>query len=342
MQNSKAHITQWLQLPEDTKRNLFTQTANAIGITPNAVEKDFWVVHTLQLLFELDCAQYLVFKGGTSLSKAWGLIQRFSEDIDLALDKSFLGFNEDAISKSQIKKLRETSYKYSSNVITPALQQKFIETGFAEVQVKYRAVDNHDQDPVIIEIYYNKLTETDPYLKPGVLVEISSRSLKEPFTPKAFNTLVAQQYTTQPFADVPITIPVVNPERTFLEKIFLLHEEFQKPIEKIKVDRLSRHLYDIEKISQTPFANKALQNATLYQTIVQHRSVFNAIRGMNYNLHQPKHIAFVPPANIIALWQKDYEQMTESMIHDPNVLPFDTLIQNLTALQTTINNLNFN
>ncbi len=332
-----THIPNWLALPNNTKLNIFQQTATQMGIPANAIEKDFWVVHTLLLLFSLDCAPHLVFKGGTSLSKAWGLIDRFSEDIDLALDRKYLGFGEDAISKSQVKKLREKSYEYVSTTLIAALQQKFAEAGFEEVQVKYKEVENHDQDPLVIEIYYNKLTEADPYLKPGILVEIGSRSLKEPFTPKTFTTFIAQQFATQPFADSPITIPVVNPERTFLEKIFLLHEEFQKPAEKIRVDRLSRHLYDIEKMSQTNIAQNALQDAVLYNTIVQHRAIFTALKDVDYSKHQPNYIAFLPPAHIMPLWKKDYEQMTESMIHDPNALPFEALIQNLQALQQNIN-----
>jgi Nucleotidyl transferase AbiEii toxin, Type IV TA system len=332
-----THINNWLALPNDTKLNIFQQTATQMGIPANAIEKDFWVVHTLLLLFKLDCAPHLVFKGGTSLSKAWGLIERFSEDIDLALDRKFLGFGEEAISKSQVKKLKEKSYEYVSTQLLPALQQKYIEVGFTEVKLTLKETSNHDQDPIEIYVNYNILTEKDIYLKPPITIEIGSRSLKEPFTPKTFNTLIAQQFATQPFADSPITIPVVNPERTFLEKIFLLHEEFQKPAEKIRVDRLSRHLYDIEKMSQTPIAQNALQDAILYNTIVKHRATFTALPNIDYSKHQPPHIAFVPPAHLLPDWKKDYEQMTESMIHDPNVLSFDVLIQNLQTLQKAIN-----
>jgi hypothetical protein len=143
--------------------------------------------------------------------------------------------------------------------------------------VKYREVENHDQDPLIIEIYYPTLTNKDSYLKPAVLVEVGSRSLKEPFTQRSFGTIVSEVFTNRPFADKAITIPVVNPERTFLEKIFLLHEEFQKSQDKIRVERLSRHLYDIEKLSQTEYADIALHDTDLYNTIVKHREKFTPI-----------------------------------------------------------------
>ena len=195
---------------------------------------------------------------------------------------------------------------------------------------------NHDQDPLILEIYYPKLTETDTYLKPGLLVEVGSRSLTEPFTLRTFGTIVSENYTERPFADDPITIPIVNPERTFLEKIFLLHEEFQRPQEKIRTDRLTRHLYDIEKLMQTPYAQTALNDVHLYQTIVAHRSHFTPITGVDYANHSLDKICFIPPTELLRSWENDYKQMQENMIYGES-LPFAALIAKLTLLQKQIN-----
>ncbi len=278
--NNFSHLKEWFQLPDATKVRIYNDTSRQIGLpSPPAAEKDWWVVHTLAVIFSMECADALIFKGGTSLSKGWNLIQRFSEDIDLALDRELLGFAGD-LTKGDIKKLRRKSYQFITEVFTEKLKAKFAELGFKDVSVKCREVENHDQDPLIIEIYYNKLTETDTYLKPGVLVEVGSRSLKEPFTQRSFGTMTSEIYPDRPFSDKPITIPVVNPERTFLEKVFLLHEEFQKTPDKTRVERLSRHLYDIEKLSQTGYAEIALQNADLYNIIVAHRSKFTAIAGL--------------------------------------------------------------
>ena len=128
----------------------------------------------------------------------------------------------------------------------------------------------------------------------------------------------------------------MNPERTFLEKIFLLHEEFQRPQGKIRVERLSRHLYDIEKLSQTSFAQKALQNADLYNTIVAHRSKFTPISGVDYKQHSPDKIQFIPPIDLLPFWESDYKQMQENMIYGDS-LNFKHLIKNLTVLQNHIN-----
>jgi len=227
-----------LKLTDQTKQNIFNEVSIQKRIPSNAIEKDWWVVHSLALLFSMDCASSMIFKGGTSLSKGWNLIQRFSEDIDLVLDREFLGFPGE-LSTRDIKNLRKASKKYITTTFTSELQGKFIEVGLANVMVKAREFESSGQDPMIVEIYYPKLTETDSYLWPGLLLEIGARSLMEPFTPCSLSTLVAEIYKDKPFADHFITVPTANPERTFLEKIFLLHEEFQKPVEKIRVERLT-------------------------------------------------------------------------------------------------------
>jgi hypothetical protein len=332
-----THLKDWFKLTSETKLNIFTETGRKLGLPAVAIEKDWWVVHTLSLVFTLDCSKSLVFKGGTSLSKGWNLIQRFSEDIDLALDREYLGYKGE-LENAEVRKLRKVSYDYMTTTFTNELRGKFAEVGYTDVDVKYREVKNHDQDPMIIEIYYPKLTEKDSYLKPGVLVEVGSRSLIEPFTERPFTTIVAENYPSQQFSDKPITIPTVNPERTFLGKIFLLYEEFQRPEDKRRVDGLSRHLYDIEKLSQTEFTETALKNGDLYNTIVVHRSTFNRISGIDFANHSPNKISFVPPEHLLSVWEADYKLMQENMIYG-DALQFDELIKKLKELQKRINNI---
>ena len=136
-----------------------------------------------------------------------------------------------------------------------------------------------------------------------------------------------------------ITIPTVNVERTFLEKVFLLHEEYQRPVEKRRVERLSRHLYDIEKISQTPYFQKALSDKNLYTTIVAHRAKFSHLSGIDYTKHEPKFINIIPPESVLLLWKKDYVEMSESMIYNEK-LSFKELIDNLKQVNNKINRMN--
>jgi len=336
--NNKT-LKEWLKLSDEAKQNLFFQTSDRIGLPTTAVEKDWWVTHTLAVIFSMSCANALVFKGGTSLSKAWNLIERFSEDIDLALDREYLGFSGD-LSKKKIHKLRYASYDFLTTKFIQELREQFNTLGFTNVIVKCREVVNHDQDPLIIEIYYPKLTEKEVYLHPGILVEVGSRSLKEPYTQRVFKTMVSEIFSDRPFADLSITVPTVNPERTFLEKIFLLHEEFQRPPQKMRVKRLSRHLYDIEKISRTPYFQKALADKELYATIVAHRSKFTRLEGVDYEKHIPPYINIVPPDDLLSVWEKDYYEMIESMIYGEK-LSFNELILKINSIQEQINQQEF-
>lgn len=332
---NKAYIDEWLKLPDDTKRNIFTEISRQTGLPNVAVEKDWWVVKTLDVVFNTEIAEHTVFKGGTSLSKAWGLIDRFSEDIDLALDRKYLGFDKE-MTGSQVKKLRRDSFKYISEKYFPLLETAFSEYGLQNVNLKLTEHASNDQDPLIIEVHYPGLTEKSEYIQPRVLIEIGSRSLIEPNSVKEFNTLVGEHFKDKLFADSKISIPTVNPERTFLEKIFLLHEEFQKSEDKIKVNRLSRHLYDVEKIMDTEYAEKALTDKNLYQHIVEHRKTITPLRGIDYANHAPGKLNPVPPENLLDAWKKDYEQMQQNMIYGDS-LPFDKLLDRILQLKERIN-----
>lgn len=328
----------WDQLKPAERNEIFSETAAKWKLPPAAIEKDWWAVRTLEVVFQTEIAKHTVFKGGTSLSKAWNLIDRFSEDIDLALDRKFLGFEKaDAeMSGSQVRKLRKASCEYIAEKYLPALEKTFKDAGLNEVKIQLVPIQSADEDPVKIEVNYASVTEKSEYLPPRVLIEIGSRSEKEPFSEKQFASFVGEHFKGRNFADTEINIPVVNPERTFLEKIFLLHEEFQQPQEKVKVDRQSRHLYDLEKLMDTEFGGKALADKNLYQHIVEHRKTITPLRGIDYANHAPHKINPIPPDAMIAAWKKDYEQMQQSMIYRPS-LSFEKLMSRMGELKTRIN-----
>jgi hypothetical protein len=164
-------------------------------------------------------------------------------------------------------------------------------------------------------------------------LEIGCRSLREPFVVKTFSSLIDEYYPDSEFAQAPIEIPTVIPERTFLEKIFLLHEEFQRPQEKIRVDRLSRHLYDVYQLSKTNFAFNAINDKALYETIVEHRYTYTRFGGVNYNLHQPQTINPIPGLDLIDAWEADYKIMQQQMIYgdSPDFAEMIEAIKNFVA-----------
>jgi hypothetical protein len=213
-----AAIQEWLKLTEQTRRNIFGETAAEIGLPAAAVEKDWWVVRTLEQVFGSSIAPHTVFKGGTSLSKAWGLIDRFSEDIDLALDRRFLGIEkpDSDMNGSQVSKLRKLSLKYVTQHFFPEMQTAFIKAGFSEINMQLEKIKNPDDDPITIIIEYPSVTDKIEYLPPRVKIEIGSRSLIEPFDERSITSMVGEKYKGMNFADVHILIPTVNPQSTLL------------------------------------------------------------------------------------------------------------------------------
>ncbi|PKQ63227.1 hypothetical protein BZG02_10800 [Labilibaculum filiforme] len=308
-------MNRFYNISSEKKVIVFNELSSKTGLPPFAIEKDWWVVQTLAIIFEMEIGKHLVFKGGTSLSKAWNLIERFSEDVDLAVDRSFLGFDGELTRKKEITKLRKESNRYITELFFPELSAKFIVKGLTDVKLALVDAKDSDQDPRIIEVYYPNVIPSPGYIQPRVQIEIGCRSLKEPFSEREFSSIVDETYSEALFSQKSIKIPTVNPERTLLEKIFLLHEEFQRPIEKIRVDRLSRHLYDVSQLSKTKFADIALADKLLYETIVNHRYRFAKLGGVDYNLHQPQSINLIPIPEMINAWEKDYNTMQEQMIY---------------------------
>ncbi|MDA3886613.1 MAG: nucleotidyl transferase AbiEii/AbiGii toxin family protein [Candidatus Delongbacteria bacterium] len=307
-------MKQWFNLSDNNKRDIFNQVSISNGLPAFAIEKDWWVTNVLRIIFSLPVSEHLIFKGGTSLSKGWNLIERFSEDIDLVLDRKLLGF-KDELSKTQIGKLRKASCTFISNEFVQIISEKIHKLEIPDILISVQELGSSDKDPVIIEIAYSTVTEESSYLKPKVLIEVGSRSLFEPTEKINMQSFVDEFYHDKPFALQPISVPTVLPKRTFLEKAFLLHEEFQKPVDQIRVNRLSRHLYDLDKLMDSDHGKEALQDFELYKSIVDHREKFNAIRGIDYSNHRPDKLNIIPPVGIIKKWEEDYKSMQESMIY---------------------------
>jgi len=208
----------------------------------------------------------------------------------------------------------------------------------AECELFAQPVTNSDKDPQVIEIYYNSVVDTSEYLPQRVLIEMSSRSLMEPTEEREINSILSVNFPKLDFATETFTIPSVLPHRTFLEKIFLLHEEFSQEPEKIRIDRLSRHLYDLVRLMDTEHGIAALQDMELYNNIVAHRKKFNPLKGIDYGDHAPDKIKIIPPEKVIKEYEKDYLEMTKFMIYG-EALTFNRLIRRISELQSGINNL---
>jgi predicted nucleotidyltransferase component of viral defense system len=325
----------WLRnLNEDERRITIEQAAIKCGVPSQAIEKDWWVTLVLKALFQTEYAPHLLFKGGTSLSKCWKLISRFSEDIDLAIDRSLLGFS-DNLSRSQIKKLKKNATEFTSTVLKDALIQQLynlgVPDGIVSVTSEEIKQEQPDKDPQTLFLQYNSLFEPLPYLPSIVKIEISALSLREPFSNCEVRTMLQEYFPNEAYEEEPFIVPAIEPHRTFLEKTFLLHEELARP-DKLKTERKSRHFYDLVMLMDGIHGKAALDDMALYETIVQHRKLFYQLSGVDYNTHSQDKINFIPSLLDLNRFESDYAVMREQMIYGES-LPFRELIQKLRELR---------
>ena len=311
------------------------------GINQVAIEKDWWVTVTLKALFQTDCCDSLIFKGGTSLSKGFNIIERFSEDIDLAISHSFFGIEK--TNKSQRDKLKKLARRYIQETLSAQLDAQLKDMGITgytienvtQVQDKngeWKPIDS-DKDPTVILLHYPSIVEdTISYIPPSVKIEISCLSMDEPTEERDIHSLICETFEEED-TEANCKIRTVVPTRTFLEKLFLLAEEFQK--DKPRSVRMSRHLYDLEKLMDTEYGREALADRTLYDAIVEHRRAYYALKYVNYDLHAPATINFLIPEQAVELWKADYVDMRRFFIYGQS-LEFDALIRKMVELQNRV------
>ena len=329
-------------LSKNERLEIFQEAHNTLGFSQVIIEKDWWVTAVLRALFSLPYAENLSFKGGTSLSKCYNLIERFSEDIDIAVNRDFLGYSG-AISKAQIgSRLRRAACSFVRDRLQVDLKNQLKTNGLnlADFSVKVNITPITTTDPEIIEVEYQSLFDDIPYVKRKVIVEVSGRSMREPLQSVKLQSMIDEVFSDEDFTEKPFEINVVVPERTFWEKICLLHEEFAKPQELIRTERMSRHTYDLEKMMNTPIVENALKDKDLYNSIVEHRRIFIGLKGFDYNTLVPKTIQIIPPDSVITQWQEDYDTMQRTMIYGES-LSFNKLIEKIKQLNEKINRIDW-
>lgn len=335
-------MTGWLSLTNAQRKAAIDQAEQLSGIGAKVIEKDWWVTITLKALFNSAYARYLVFKGGTSLSKCWKLIDRFSEDIDLALAPEAFGMQYlENPSKMAVERLKRKGCAFTSNELKSALEIQMTILGVPADMMTIEAPRRYkypDADPQTIYARYSSLYASNNYIADEVKVEVSVRSLRTPFTTMIVQSLLHEINPNPVYEETPFPVDVVEPRKTFLEKVFLLHEEFGKPDKsKIRTERMSRHLYDLGNIMRTKFRHEALNDHHLYEHLIKHREWYGRTSWVNYESLKRSTVSFIPPEEIIDVYRRDYERMQETMIYG-EALPFDDLIDQLKMLQGEFRN----
>ena len=345
-------MSKWIDFSIDERRAMIQAVSQAKQIDEASAEKDWWVTAVLYAMFHTSISEYLLFKGGTSLSKGWNIINRFSEDIDLALSRDyFLNVKKlscaSCTSNTQIHNLREKGQDFLLGEFKSELDNKLKALGLdVTVLGDNEVLDEngeprrvpHDKDPSVLYVQYPSLYNSQtPYAVPTIKIEISVLSMSEPFEMRRISSLVEQVFDGEDVdSDFVQAIRTVSPARTFLEKAFLLCEEYQK--DRPRTHRMTRHFYDLEKLMQTPYAEMALKNAALYHEIVEHRRKFYHVGYVDYDKELPANIQIVPDGELMPAYETDYNEMKESFIYGKS-LDFKELMQKMAELQEWVRNI---
>jgi predicted nucleotidyltransferase component of viral defense system len=320
---------------KENRRIIFINTGRKKNMNPAIIEKDFWVCFLLELLFhQSNYGNHFSFKGGTSLSKGYGVIERFSEDIDLVMDWRLVGYSKDEpwLERSNTKQdlfnkeidrktaefLKETIMPYFSNWI-----QKYIEEP-CEFYIL-------ESDPQTIRFIYPQLFHDDVILE-EIRLEIGTLGAWTPATSKVINPYAAEEYPNI-FKNSNTVIRMVEAKRTFWEKATILHREANRTNGKLP-DRYSRHYYDMYMLSQTSIKEEAFKDQELLKKVIRFKEKFYRSSWAKYEEATQKKIKLVPPKEIILSLKKDYVKMQE-MIYGERI-SFDEIIAGLKQLEEEI------
>jgi predicted nucleotidyltransferase component of viral defense system len=329
----------WFELAIEDRRLLLQQASTVSGINAKALEKDLWVTLVLLAVFKTTCASSLHFKGGTSLSKAWQVIDRFSEDIDLSIDRSFYGFAEE-LSFTQIRKLKRISSEFVSTAFKADLENTLLEMGVPRQVFTVQATPipptrKDTVDPQELVIAYVSILENVDYLPNTIKVELSARAIKDASHLREVNSLLENALPQVEVLANRFEVSAMAPQITLLEKVFLLHEEFTKHPAEMRHLRMSRHLYDLYRLSESKFAESALQDIPLFERIAAHRKHYIRQAGIDYTHHGRQSLSCIPPDHLLDHYRGDYEKMTQNMIYG-KAPSFAEMLHAVAALQATL------
>lgn len=320
------YIKELLSLPLDEQRAALSYVAIQKGLPLVVVEKDLWVTILLHILFGENGSKGILFKGGTSLSKGFNLIDRFSEDIDVTfcletLKEHYGEFenpwnyfknNNDWSNKKlerELKNIKEIGQKYTDEILL-----KIVETEVKKVtNLDFEVISEGE---MTLFIHYPKLLEENEYggayIKPVVKIEAGVRSARVPTISKNIDSFFEQVLEKSE----PIEVEILRPDRTFWEKATILHAENSRnePSRIDKRNHMSRHIYDLVKLYNSEYGTMAMNDLKLLADVVLHKSTFYKDNKADYENATPSNIKIIPTKELNDSFKADYEDMAGSMI----------------------------
>lgn len=336
-----ADYAKFQKLKARDRMDVFEAAADRLGTNPQSIEKDLWVCRVIDALFAgLGSRPKLYFKGGTSLSKGYGLIKRFSEDIDIVVSRAGLGIRaeDDPLATGITAKKRRaavdtTKTKCSAHVLGRMkvdLEKLLPDSTFE--------VDADDPDRSSLQVRYPSLLQADGYLKPWVKIECGARGAREPEVKKAIAPYIQQELGTK-LELTSKNVTLIAAERTFWEKVLILHgihcgyrDEKRKPGEN---NLISRHYYDVAMMRNRSEGLKAVGNTALLRKVREHKLLLFKRSWEKLDEAKPGQMRLVPQDSIKQHLAKDYDAMSGMMFGDAP--SFEWVLSEIETLEDAIN-----
>ena len=323
------------------KKVYFDVVANELDVTSQLIEKDFWVCWILKILFSLpESGNHLTFKGGTSLSKCYNVIKRFSEDVDVSIERTFLTSQESIEpdkkqgtkeNQRRLDRLKQACQEKIADVIIPELKDK-IGAALSDMGKWEIKLDPDDSDKQTILFTYPSIIDNsmNHYIQPVVKIELGARSDHWPV-----EVMSVKPYVSNASGKVTIEgtkVRVLGAERTFWEKATILHAISYGS--KLRT-RMSRHYYDVGEMVGSPIYGKAIQNSDLLIKVAEHKALFFKDSKARYDLAKPGSLRLMPQDEHIVQLNEDYRQMQEMFFEDPP--SFESVLEKLKTAEEEIN-----
>ncbi len=336
------------QLPSEERRLYFEQAATRTGrLTAQLYEKDFWVCWILRRVFGLqELGAHLTFKGGTSLSKVFQAIERFSEDIDLSIERDFLGFGgandpEQGQSGKEVGRrldaLKAACQEAVATRLFPSLQAA-IESQLATNQHWSLRLDSNDPDSQTILYEYPQGVTSDmsPYFASTIKLELGARSDHFPVEQADVSPYLAEAIPDV-ISEHLVHVRVLAGERTFWEKATILHATAHQPQAKPLQLRLSRHYSDLFQLANHPLGEAALNRLDLLERVAEHKQIFFKSAAAQYDKARPGSLRLIPDEDRIEELRQDFSNIQPMFFMAPP--DFETLMSELRILEDRINSI---
>ena len=338
-------MLEFANLPSEEQVLYFQQTAENMDLPPHLIEKDFWVCFALRSLFALpDFKDHLTFKGGTSLSKVYKAIERFSEDIDFAISRECIGFGDEnapdaeGISveqrKKRLKELGEVCLAKVKDELFPALDKSFQQTLTVDGWELELIEDEKSNQQIYFRYPKSDITQEDGYNPSYVRIELTARTDNHPAEPRVVVPYVAEQFQDA-IKEPQVQVTVLTAERTFWEKVTILHQFHFRENPKIAAG-FSRHYYDVVQLDLKGFSETAIEQIELLPEVADHKNTYYKQTWARYDLaRDSKTLELIPHEKVIDAIRKDYEEMQEMLFGDSP--SFDEILERLQKLKKKIN-----